>query len=297
MSLFGTMNMTFLAALDRCSTLDSGENRHACLAGELAHLPLWPSSRAAVDYFYDAKPYPGVHMRLPGCVTRHPRGGGTWYNKDVVWERNESAVAGDECLWGNMAFGKLLLIILLARAVGATHLIESGRMGGMSLMHYSHFGFNLTSVELLPVRHVEETLRRMLPAVRLRDGSGMELVPAAIAEIYASDPAARIAVVIDGPKDALAEELARRIRNSTTLIIIDDMKLAAAFRAAWPHATAEVSDPGWQRAFPLRRDAAAITRPPNPHGAFEFEAKTNLRSRRAHQIDRASVLLGARCCS
>ena len=85
-----------------------------------------------------------------------------------------------------------------------------------------------------------------------------------------------------------------RCRYHLTLLAIDDMKLAAAFRAAWPHATAEVSDPGWQRAFPLRRHAAAITRPPNPHGAFEFEAKTNLRSRRAHQIDRASVLLGAR---
>ena len=197
-------------------------------------------------------------------------------------------------------WGKLLLIILLSRALGITHLIESGRMGGLSLTHYAHFGFlqKLYSVELLPVAHVAKTLKRMLPAVKQLDGSGMDLVPHAISQIRGSNgPSARIAVVLDGPKDELAEELARQIRNETVLVVIDDRRLSFQFREAWPHATAEAGDPGWQRQFPLQRDAALITRtPPNPPG-FEFERKMYLRGGRANAVEFASVLLGERCCS
>lgn len=80
------------------------------------------------------------------------------------------------------------------------------------------------------------------------------------------DAKAKIAVILDGPKETMAEQLAWRIRNETALVVIDDEGLSPDFRDAWPHATAESNDPSWQAIFPLRLDAASISRPPNPLG-------------------------------
>ena len=64
---------------------------------------------------------------------------------DMIWAPRPGATS--PCLWGNMPFGKSVAVVQLARTLKVTHIIESGRMGGMSLTHYSHFGFGLVSVE------------------------------------------------------------------------------------------------------------------------------------------------------
>merc|ERR1719281_1568642 len=55
------------------------------------------------------------------------------------------------CLYGHMSPGKLLYVIALARAAGATHIIEEGREGGLSAYSYNHHGLKVTSVEYAPL--------------------------------------------------------------------------------------------------------------------------------------------------
>jgi hypothetical protein len=94
----------------------------------------------------------------------------------MVWATSNASDLETPCFWGNMPFGKSIEIILLARAVGATHIVESGRMGGMSLTHYDHFNFSLSSVEFRPIQHVETSMRSLYPKMRLLNGDGTFVV-------------------------------------------------------------------------------------------------------------------------
>eukprot|EP00966_Prymnesium_polylepis_P312302 7216415-Prymnesium_polylepis.1 len=76
-----------------------------------------------------------------------------------------------------MPFGKLAAIVELAFALNITHIVESGRMGGLSLLHYHHFGFQLVSIERNPLANVSKALQRAVPGIVLLDGDGTKLVP------------------------------------------------------------------------------------------------------------------------
>jgi hypothetical protein len=299
------LNESFSRELERCDALTTGSQRHSCFAQSLATMPSWPSSQEVMDYFYRATPYPGIRFRLPGCVQPEFRGRNltvmtqemkvaarrSHYDRmapwDMIWQHDESL--GPECLWGNMPFGKSVLIILLARALGVNYLIESGRMGGMSLLHYAHFGLRLWSIELLPVKHVEVALVRRIPTLVLQTGSGMTLVPQAIREIRSRDADARIAVVLDGPKSTLARSLARTIINETSLVVVDDEEVPRRFRESWPFSTAQSADSSWRARFPMSADARSISAtPPNPP-EMQHDA-----SRYCVEHDDAAILLGAR---
>eukprot|EP00315_Gephyrocapsa_oceanica_P011266 CAMPEP_0185285688 /NCGR_PEP_ID=MMETSP1363-20130426/1871_1 /TAXON_ID=38817 /ORGANISM="Gephyrocapsa oceanica, Strain RCC1303" /LENGTH=318 /DNA_ID=CAMNT_0027881479 /DNA_START=35 /DNA_END=991 /DNA_ORIENTATION=+ len=191
-----------------------------CAERALLQLLTVPTNRDVIDYFYDA-PAGGQRFRLAACVHAKMRK----VTHDYIWSADPGSK--EPCFWGNMLYSKSVFIILFARLLGVSHIIESGRMGAMSLVHYHHFGFNLTSVEYMPIPDVSRALAQHLPSVRLLDGDGSVLVPRAISEIHASDPAARILAIIDGPKGVAALRLANSIAARVAAVVLDDQEVAA----------------------------------------------------------------------
>ena len=193
----------------------------------LLQLLTFPANADVLEYFYSASA--GIRLRLPACVHHEMRtdtGDFLWYSAESMSKRHHVATPEDTsrspCFWGNMAFSKSIAIILIARLLNVTHIVESGRMGAISLTHYHHFGFNLTSVEFKPLEHVQLDLERHFPAIRLLNGDGSALVPQAIDEILVSDPAARVMAIIDGPKGQAAVRLAQKVSSKTVAMVLDD---------------------------------------------------------------------------
>jgi len=158
-----------------------------------------------------------------------------------------------------MPFSKLVAIILFMRALGVTHVIESGRMGGLSLVHYNHLGFDkLVSIELYPVPGIRETLQTTLPKLTMHDGDGTTLVPREIRRILRIDPKARISVILDGPKGASASRLATGVLSKVVLVVLDDQLHAPKAREAGASEHRNLSfhthERRWRLALPLKRD-------------------------------------------
>ena len=214
-------------------------------------------------------------FRLSGCdpQSRQSRGGQNYY--DLMWLPRS---AGDDCLWGNMPFSKSTAILLACRALRITHIVESGRMGGISLLHYHHFGIRLTSIELSPIPDVSAALRRRIPSIDqldLRDGNGLRLVPKAVHQILSADPNARVAVIVDGPKGRGGIHLSKLVLPLVSLVVLDDQAVSAG---SWP--AFHTSHPQWRSALPMARDARLV----DSTAAADF----------FHEEDRATILLGAR---
>jgi len=259
----------FLSALTACEaplraaaqSVDSAPaelNASACFARAMAMLPSQPRIAASVlEYFYGSD-HPQRHFRLPGCVEapvmREAQGRkGNRVANAQMWVAHENSTQAPPCLWSNMPFGKVAAVVLLARALNVTHLIESGRAGGLTLLHYHHFGFELTSIEMYPLPSVSTTLNRLLPdEVRMLDGNGNTLVPEALAAIAVKDRHARVGVILDGPKGNLAQHLARKIAPRVAFVALDDQHVQPS---AWPgRLSSHVADPLWRAVFPLERD-------------------------------------------
>lgn len=275
---------TFLSSVGRCDALLRGHQQHEdsaaaasssldqaanatgtlqhaanCMAAAMATLPsLQPHARSVLAYFYGSSA-PQSLFRLPGCtdlpIVREGQGRkGTKVANFQVWRPRDNA---SECLWSNMPFGKTVAIVLLARALGVTHMVESGRAGGLQLVHYVHFGFDVTSIELYPLHEVSDTLRRLVPpqrSLRMHDGNGNTLVPEALDAIAATSPRARVAVVLDGPKGASAVRLARKIASRVAFVACDDQFVPPEEWAG--RLSTHVADPLWRKRFPLERDLA-----------------------------------------
>jgi hypothetical protein len=125
-----------------------------------------------------------------------------------------------------MAPHQLALIIGLARAMSVTHIVECGRMGGLPLLHYSHFGFNVTSFELSPIPWVKVALASLAPQVRQIDGDCVAGIPVLLRQIRAAEPAARIGIVFDGPKGYGVFQTANRLAKDAAFIVVDDQSAA-----------------------------------------------------------------------
>ena len=189
-------------------------------------------------------------FKLAGCSGGDPR----------QW----CTFSGEPCLWGNMPPHKLLFIASAGRALGVTHLIETGRKGGASVMAYAQLGFQVTSVELVPLPNVARTLRALAPAVRQADGDGNEVVPALVEEILSRTPDARIALVVDGPKGAAGLELIEKLLPRVVFAVLDDVRAGSDIRAriAQRHTGASVmlDDPLWVRPTTLADDTRFLSR-------------------------------------
>jgi hypothetical protein len=97
-------------------------------------------------------------------------------------------------------------------------------MGGLNLLHYDALlrGVQLTSIERFPVPHVRTALHRLLPSLALVDGDGAALVPALVRNLTTRQPAARVGVLLDGPKGRTAAEVGAAVAANATLVVLDD---------------------------------------------------------------------------
>ena len=84
---------------------------------------------------------------------------------------------GKPCLYGLLPPAKMLSLLAVARAAGVTHIVEEGREGGLSSYIYSLHGFNVTSIEYLPISEVGKALRLLAPSINVLNGDGHVLVP------------------------------------------------------------------------------------------------------------------------
>jgi hypothetical protein len=64
--------------------------------------------------------------------------------------------------------------------MNVTHIVEEGRYGGLSAYMYFIFGFNVTSIEFLPLSKVEKSLNALAPGIAVLNGDGRDLVPKSV---------------------------------------------------------------------------------------------------------------------
>lgn len=153
--------------------------------------------------------------------------------QECAWLRSKSCRCytgrGEPCLFGHMSPGKLLYVIAVARASGATHLIEEGREGGLSAFAYNLHGLKVTSVEYAPLDSPTRALTELAPEVRLLNGDGGVLVPEIVNNLTDAD-AARTIVMFDGEKRWSAYKTYEKIKHRVAAAIFDDTNVEKEFR-------------------------------------------------------------------
>ena len=136
---------------------------------------------------------------------------------------------GQPCLYGHMSPTKLLLVIAAARASGVRTIIEEGREGGISAFFYAQHGFDVISVEYLPLQMVKRALSTMAPRVRQLDGDGSAIVPQLVGDMRSED-AAKTLVVFDGEKRDAAYKTFSKIAQKVAAAVFDDTDVDRSFR-------------------------------------------------------------------
>ena len=136
---------------------------------------------------------------------------------------------GQPCLFGHMSPTKLLLVIAAARASGVRTIIEEGREGGISAFFYAQHGFDVISVEYLPLKMVKRALSTMAPRVRQLDGDGSVIVPQLVGDMTSED-AAKTLVVFDGEKRDAAYKTFSKIAHKIAVAVFDDTNADRSFR-------------------------------------------------------------------
>lgn len=143
------------------------------------------------------------------------------YNKECNCFR---AKVGGTCLFSDMRPTKVLAAITAARLAGVTHIIEEGRFGGLTAMMYALHGFEVTSIEFLPLKSVTRGLKQWAPSVRLIDGDGKKLVPELVSNLTAEE-GQRTMVIFDGEKRTEAWATFRKFPSRVALAIFDDSNI------------------------------------------------------------------------
>jgi len=216
-----------------------------------------------LQFFYGGKGYAGdleearahYHFRMSNCKEGAHKRGGKNYGGDLIHEKVDPQ---KPCLWSNMAPRKLLAVVALAQELGVTHLIESGRMGGMSALMYDAVGFNLTSVEFYPVASVEEDMNKYAPGITTLNGDGTTIVPEVVKQLLGSGK--RVGVILDGPKGDAAYELAKVVLSlGVSFVAIDDSQKLTKGIDETPHvASFHIWDRRYLDLFPLEGELATV---------------------------------------
>ena len=140
-------------------------------------------------------------MRVQNCTQRyafeHPKKGRNACRMPCTTGR------GKPCLYGLLPPAKMLSLLAVARAAGVTHIVEEGREGGISAYMYWLHGFNVTSIEYLPIYEVGKALHLLAPSIHVLNGDGHKLVPQVI-DSFGPEVAARTMVFFDGEKRGTA---------------------------------------------------------------------------------------------
>mmetsp|Transcript_92713 Transcript_92713/g.207241 ORF Transcript_92713/g.207241 Transcript_92713/m.207241 type:complete len:339 (-) Transcript_92713:130-1146(-) len=142
---------------------------------------------------------------------------------DCFVNPNES----EPCLFSDMKPSKVLAVLALARARKVTHIVEAGRYGGLSAAIYALHGFDVTSIEYLPMTMVTRGLRQLAPEVEILDGDDRFLVPQSVDRHY--ELKHRVAVVFDGSKRWQAYQIFDRIADKVVFAVFDDVEIDKGF--------------------------------------------------------------------
>ena len=273
---------------DCCQMRELGNVRGAasCMASALlSELPQYPD---VLEYFAltppTASPAALQRRRLPGCDDPHFN----WplvRRVAILWNRTQSG----PCLWANMLPSQLAFIVKMARAFKVTHMVECGRMGGLPVLHYERFGFNVTSFELSPIPMVKEALAELVPSARQIDGDCIAGIPLHIDAIMRAEPSARVGIILDGPKGYGVFAIANKLAEKAAFIVVDDQSPAMVtlkgnhgVQPRWPYV--DVGGEGWNAWMPGHAMYAALNAgegaAPRPNGG----SKTNM----AIRLNRAS---------
>lgn len=138
-------------------------------------------------------------------------------------EQNCPCLRGPQCLFSDMRPGKILAAITAARAAGVETIIEEGRYGGRSAYMYALHGFNVISVEFMPLKSVSDGLKGI---VTLLDGDGSKLIPELVAGMT-DKQASKTMVIFDGEKRFAAYKTFYKIKDKVAVVIFDDSNLGS----------------------------------------------------------------------
>ena len=142
-----------------------------------------------------------------------------------------ACLAGPSCLFSDMRPVKILSAIAAARAAGVKTIIEEGRFGGLSALMYASHGFDVVSVEFLPLAAPSSALRAH-PQIRLLDGDGSVLLPSLVANM--TDAEARTTMVVfDGEKRAAAWKTYKKLADRVALAVFDDTNVKPGQWDSW----------------------------------------------------------------
>ena len=135
------------------------------------------------------------------------------------------------CLFSDMRPSKILAVITAARAAGVTHIVEEGRYGGLSALMYAHHGFQVTSIEFLPLTGATIALKQLAPQVRLLNGDGSALLPQLLSLMDAEETA-RTLVIFDGEKRFGAWKTYQKLKDEVAIAVFDDTNLTPTLKHA-----------------------------------------------------------------
>jgi hypothetical protein len=138
--------------------------------------------------------------------------------------RQELRLPLERCLFSDMRPTKILAAIVAARLAGVTHIIEEGRFGGLSSYMLNLHGFQVTSIEYLPLDGTTNSLRALAPQIRLLTGDGSELLERLLRNI-SPEQARRTMVIFDGEKRFAAWKTYQKIRDKVAIAILDDTNI------------------------------------------------------------------------
>ena len=142
----------------------------------LAHL--YPTGTPSADVNVNWVPFTQGCERRYDCYCHHVKGDMSKSINPEGWKlcypdnsgtlsqcaehrhRNCACLSGGSCLFSDMRPTKLLAAITAARAAGVSRIVEEGRFGGLSALEYALHGFEVDSVEFLPLDGPSATLKR-----------------------------------------------------------------------------------------------------------------------------------------
>ena len=200
---------------------------------------LYPSQNVTRNWEQNWVPYTATCEIRSDCYCFHVKGDMSkaknpdgWKTCATKWTVSQCAektpncacLSGTPCLFSDMRPAKIHAVITAARLAGVTHIVEEGRFGGLSALLYCLHGFEVTSVEFLPLDGPSEALRTLCPQVRQVTGDGSKLVPQ-IVSAMSREEQRKTMVIFDGEKRFDAYKTFLKVKSQIPLAIFDDSNL------------------------------------------------------------------------
>ena len=159
--------------------------------------------------------------------------------------RERYAAIADRYEERGILHSEMLAVCAVCTEMGVDTVIESGRARGQSTLTLARYfegsGVGVSSIELMRDKDAAYAEQRLagMPGLELLYGDSLELIPRLIEGM----PGKRMAVLLDGPKGAVAIDLAKRLfrdHAGVVAIFIHDMRAGTPQRPALEEAHGRV---------------------------------------------------------